>query len=448
MHTLLFLGVYAAGFLLTLIANPAFSFVLYEAVYFFNPAQRWWSYSVPSLSYSFFTVLLMFGALILKMMRKESNSSNSILAAPQFKWLYLLVILYLIAWTYAARPDLHEPAAINYLKLMIIISVAYKLIDTVKNLDLALWGYVFGAWYVSFLTWQTGRNSGNRVEGIGTVDSPDANGIAAALAPSLVICLYYVWISRNLVAKGLFALGGVFIANALILINSRASFLAAGASIVFFMFFMYFSSFQRKFQKASAIGLTVIGLAGFLYLADDSFFSRIQTIKNTEISEEQESHTTRLLFWLAALEMAQDYPFGNGVRGFDYYAPYYIPEDVDTGAHRNRSVHSTWMETLTEIGYPGIIVFLLALYSSFQTTRKCLKVLKEKGDADEYFKIIMLQAACLAYVVAMTFMNRFRAEILYWLILYTACAYNIYVLKGYTEKESEKKAVKAALDPN
>ena len=56
-----------------------------------------------------------------------------------------------------------------------------------QKLDFAICGYLFGCWYISFLTYQTGRNRGDRVEGIGTVDAPDANGIAAALAPSVVL---------------------------------------------------------------------------------------------------------------------------------------------------------------------------------------------------------------------------------------------------------------------
>jgi len=42
----------------------------------------------------------------------------------------------------------------------------------------------------------------------------------------------------------------------------------------------------------------------------------------------------------------------------------------------------------------------------------------------------------ISFLVTATFMNRFRAEALYWIILYTACAYNIYVLTGKNKQES------------
>lgn len=439
LHTLLFIGVYILGFILTFASNGVFSFVLYEAVYFFSPQDRWWSYNIPSISYSFFVVILMLTAVVIKSTKQPSQ--NKLLSVPQFKWLYSLLLLFSVAWFYAVRPEDHLVATINYFKLIIIISIAYKLIDSSKNLDYSLWGYVFGCWYISFLTWQTGRNRGLRVEGIGTVDSPDANGVAAAIAPSLVICLYYLWISKNKFYKIFFVFAGVFIANALILINSRGSFLAAGVSIVFFMFYMYFSSFQRKYQKVAAVSITVLGISAMLYLADENFIDRIRTMQNTEVVSEQETGSTRLIFWASAWEMAKDYPFGSGVRGFDHYAPDYIPEYVDTGFSRNRSVHSTWFEALTEMGYLGLLLLLLMLYSGFKSTRACISKLKEKGDFENYFKIITLEAALLSYIVAMTFMNRFRAEILYWLVLYTACAYNIYMIKS-SENEKVKDAAR------
>ena len=198
---------------------------------------------------------------------------------------------------------------------------------------------------------------------------------------------------------------------------------------------MYFSSLQQKFQKVTALWISILGLAGAIYLVDENFISRIQTLKTTEIQEEEETGATRIIFWMTALDIAKDHPLGSGYLGFDFYAPEYLPEGINTGFSRNRSVHSTWFEALTEIGYLGLILLLLMIYSSYATTRICLRRLKEDKDIENYFKIIALQAACVAYLIAMSFMNRFRAEILYWLILYTACAYNIYVLK-FAEKEN------------
>ncbi|MCZ6820484.1 MAG: O-antigen ligase family protein [Calditrichaeota bacterium] len=356
LHTLLFLCMYFLGFVLAITTNPAVSFALYEAVYFFYPSDRWWGTNVPDISYSFYTVILMLGMLAREL--AKGSAQPRLLSAPQFRWTYFLLFLYGIAWFYAVSPDEHFEAFIYYLKLVVIVSVAFKLVDTTRKLDLCLWGYIFGSWYVSVLVYQTGRDRFGRVEGIGTVDSPDANGIAAAIAPSLVACLYYFWTKSNKLHKLIFAFAGVFIANALILINSRGSFLAAAISIVFFVYYMFFSSLQRKSQKMIAVIIAVAGIAGFVYLADDTFFARVQTMQNVEVNKEQQTGATRLVFWASAWELAKDRPFGSGFQGFNFYAPEYLPEDVDTGS-RNRSVHSSWFEVLSEVGYLGLLIFMM-----------------------------------------------------------------------------------------
>lgn len=435
---------YGAGFLASLFRNPVYAFSLYEAVYFFNPQQRWWGDMAPDISYSFFVAVLLIGLVLLN---NKQAKHNKLLQAPQFKWMYSLIFLYTITYFYAALPEAHFDASINFIKLAIIVSIAYKLCDSDSKLNYILYGYIFGAWYIGFVAYQVGRNSGARVEGIGTVDAPDANGIAAAIAPSLVLCLYYFWTSKDWKIKGLVVIAGVFIANGLILINSRGAFLGAAAGLGFFMFHLYFSSFQRKFQKSMAIFITIAGLAGTTILVDATFIERIKSISNTEVVTDRETGNTRRIFWQAAWEMAKDFPFGAGVRGFDYHAPFYIPKNIDTGRTRYRSVHSTWFETLTEIGFLGLLVFLLMLYSAYSTLRLCKKTLREANQVDEYFKVIAIQAAFLAFIITMSFMNRLRAEILYWLILYTACAYNIYVLKAQSENTESSQASSTKL-PN
>ena len=426
LNVLMFYALYAAGFLASSFRNPVYAFTLYEAVYFFNPQQRWWGNLVPDISYSFFVVVLLIG---LTVVNYGQIKQNKLLSTPQFRWMYVFLFLYFIAYFYAVLPEAHFDATIYFVKLIFIVSIAYKLCDSDTKLNYILYGYIFGAWYIGFVAFQTGRNWGARVEGIGTVDSPDSNGIAAAIAPSLVLCLYYFWTSKNWLLKGLVVIAGVFIANGLVLINSRGAFLAAAAGLGYFMFHLYFSSFQRKYQKSMAIFITVAGLAGSAVLVDTTFVERIKSISSTKTTTEQESGSTRTYFWKAAWEMTKDHPFGTGYRSFNYYAPLYIPENIHTGGSKHRSVHSTWFETLTEVGYLGLFVFILMLYSAYRTLGLCKKMLREANQVDKYFKIIAIQAAFIAFIIAMSFLNRMRAEILYWLILYTACAYNIYVLK-------------------
>jgi hypothetical protein len=427
LNLLLFYSTYASGFLASLLVSPVFAFVLYQAVYFYNPQQRWWGYMVPDLSYSFYVVVLM---LVLMVFNWSDTKKNLLLKIPQFKWMYFGLFLYGAAYFYAIFQDLHLQYFKYFLNTVVIVSIAYKLCDTDAKLNKILYGYIFGAWYIGFVAFQTGRNSGGgRVEGIGTVDSPDANGIAAAIAPSLVFCLYYFWINKRWLNRFLIVIAGAFIANGLVLINSRGAFLAVILGAGYFMLHMYFSSFQRRYQKSIAVIITLFGLAGTAVIVDQSTIERFASIAKTTVTTEKESGGTRVLFWLSAFEMSKDHPFGSGYRGFNFYAPLYIPKEVDTGRSRHRAVHSSWFEALTESGYLGLLALCAMIFTAFRSLRSCRIELKNRQEIDQYFKIIAIEGALLAFVVAMTFLNRMRAEILYWCILYSACAYNIYVLK-------------------
>jgi hypothetical protein len=438
LNVLLFYSTYLAGFVFAFKRSAALAFALYQAVYYLHPQNRWWGYIVPDLSYSFFTVLLMFAVFAINF--KELNQ-NKLLKSPHMRWIYFILFLFGVTSFSAVIPGFHDYSLGIFFKLVIIMSVAYKLVNTAKDIDYILIAHVFGGWYLSFVAFQIGRNSGDRVEGIGTVDSPDSNGAAAAIAPSIVLALYYLWVTKNKVAKGALALACLFMANAIVLINSRGAFLGVAVSILYMIFHMFFSKFQRPYQKLVVMGIVIMGILGVIRVADDTFIERMNSIFIVEASEDKESGATRTEYWKAAWEMAKDHPFGAGIGGFQFYAPTYINQNVNTGNSRNRAVHSTWFEALSEIGYIGMGALIAMLYCCYSTNRKCMRVLRLQNRVDEYFKVRAIEAALICFIITMTFLNRMRAEVLYWLILYCACAYNIYVLRNsFEEKKIDRTA--------
>ena len=380
---------------------------------------------VPDISYSYYTVIVM----MLLYLVKRKQYSNKLLEIPQLKVAWVLCFLYGLTYFLSPIPELHYDAWVFYVKMLVTLTVAFKLCDSIEKFNYILYGYIYGAWYMSFYVYQIGRNSGGRVEGVGMVDSPDANGLAAALAPGIVLSLYFFWVSKNKLVKASFAIAGVFIANAIVLISSRGAFLAVALSVLVFLWVMFTSSFQRKLQKQTAVAILIGGLAGGLYLADDSFIERMSTLgEQTAVDSERETGATRMAFWKAAWDMAKDYPFGKGYRGFNKVGYHYIPQDVNTGRSRERTVHSSWFEALSEVGYLGLFLFIMMIFFSFKTTQLCKESLKKRAEVDEYFKVVAIQCSLIAFIVAMTFLNRMRAEILHWCILFTAIAYQIYVL--------------------
>ena len=432
---LLFITVYLGGIAATFFLSSAASFFLYQIVYFLNPDNRWWSSGIPGISYSFFAALLMLLSLAIGYRKYTEQAPWK--QQPVFKWLLALLAVYYMVGSWAISPAVHDRFVFDLTKLVVIILVAYKLVHTPRRLDGALWSYLIGATYIGYLATITGRNSGDRVEGIGLIDSPDANGVAAALVPSAVLLMYYAWMG-NYKVKILCVLCGALIANGLVLINSRGSFVGVVASAGLFLMYMMFSRYRKQGQRAMAVLIILCGISGGLYVADDSFWERMGTLQNTE--DESTSGSSRINYWIASIEVARDNPGGLGVQGFNAVSSLYLAPEYH-GDNDSKSVHSMWFQGLTETGWLGLGLFIMALLSLYRMSRKAKLWLLSIDENTSYFKILALECALLGYMAAATFINQFRAEVLYWMIMLLAVGINVHYLQRLRVQTKEKEVV-------
>ena len=419
---LLFLTVFFGSLIAALVYSGTAAFVIYQLVYFLNPDDRWWSAVIPGLRYSMITVLLMMLVVALKF--RDYGRLAPWSDMPIFKYMIALVILYYVGYLYAVNLPLHKAYSFQFLKLVIIMMIAYKLIYSERALTACLWAYVIGATYIGYLAWLNGRNAYGRVEGIGMVDAPDANHTAAALVPAAVILMYYAWLG-NMKVRLLALFCGAFIANGLVLINSRGAFLGVALSLTVFLFYMLFSRYQQKGQRAAAILMIVVGISGGLYVADDLFWERVQTLQS---EDRNVSGASRLAFWWATFDMMDDYPLGIGVGGYETLSPVYMDEETRGGVE-HRAVHSMWFQGLAETGWQGMVVFGFLLLSLYRLSRRAKRHVLEQENTRAYFKLLALECALIGFLVAGSFIDRFRAEILYWMILFLAAAINVYYLQ-------------------
>jgi hypothetical protein len=425
---LLFLLVFFGGIAVALINGGASAFIVYELVYFLNPGERWWAVEVPELRYSLIMVILMIVALIRRYRDYSSISPWS--GQVTFIWMAALLVMYYFAYLFALNPVFHHRFTFEFTKLIIIMFIAYKLVNSEVVLNACLWAYLLGCTYIGFVATSTGRNSGNRVEGIGMVDSPDANGTAAALVPAAVLLMYFAW-QGNMKVKLMAVFMGALIANGLVLINSRGSFLGVVVSLGLFLMYMIFSRHQRKGQKSMAIFMIILGLSGALYITDDQFWQRMETLKEGQDG----SSTSRIVFWFKTFDMLKDHPLGMGIYGYNTLAPLYM-DDATRGGVELRSVHSMWFQGLGEVGWIGFGIFLSMLISLLKLSLKAKRFVLEKKDYETYFKILTLECALLGFLVSGTFINRFRSEILYWMILFLAIGVKIYYLQPNSKNSS------------
>lgn len=415
--------VFLGGIFGALFFSGYIAFVLYELVYFLNPANRWWGKGLPALPYSFIIVTLMMFVYLLRF--KHFNQLSPWREQPCFKWMVLLLLIYFALQIVAIDQEQHALFKTELAKLVIIMLLAYKLVITRKALDSVIWGYLIGAFYIGYLATITGRNSGDRVEGIGMIDAPDANGTAAALVPSAVLLMYLFW-QGGKYSRMFAVIMGAIIANGIVLINSRGAFLGIVVSLGIFLLFMIFSRYQKKGQRFVAVFSIVLGLSGALMITDAAFWDRMSTLQQTE--DAGASGASRMVFWWRTFDMLETRPWGLGGYGYNRLAPVYL-SDEERGGVLYRTVHSIWFQCLSEVGYLGFAVFLLMFWVLFRLSYRAKRYLIATKEYESYFKILAVECALIGYLVAATFINMFRAQILYWMILFLALAIKIYYLQ-------------------
>lgn len=422
--SLLFIIIFLILSYLCLTRSAAYGIFLYEFVYFIFPPARWWYGQIPDLRYAFIVVMLIVLAFLL---HRGNFTSNRLSDIPQFKWLGVLTIIVLLSWFWGVDSLYFEKFSIVYIKYLVFVVFLYKVLDSREKLDIAIWVYIAGIFYICFIAWQMGRTGDGRLEGIGVSDGTEANGTAAAVVTAVPMIVYMVLFAAKKWMKFLALVSLTFVLNGLILLNSRGAFLAVVVSVGWFGITIFREKGLSSVKWKLGVGI-VVGVLLFIYLADNIFWSRMQTLESVSVETKSVS---RVLYWLKTFEMLADYPLGTGVGGYQALSPLYLPAEWLTGGQR--AVHSTWFEVLSSFGYQGLFVFLGYLGSTFFLARKVKKYLREKEEQYHVLQLVALESALIGFLVAATFLNRFYAEMLYWLPALIAVFANVYMIKPQRE---------------
>ena len=404
--------------------HAAWAFYVYQIVYFLHPTSRWWGALVPEFSWSFISACSM---LVLVVARRKNYGARCtpVYKLPQMRWLLLLGLWMTVVGFYALNTQMHRDFLIDYWKLIAIVVLAIKLLDSETRLEQALIAYVVGAAYIGWEAYSVGRTGAGRLEGIGMIDAPDANGTAAALAPTLAIIVYLVW-QGSMRVRLVALVCGAFVANAIVLINSRGAFLGVGAGLTYLLVVMTFARHRSRGQLLVVLLFVVGGVVATVQVTDQVFWERMSTLKSVE--DENTSGSSRIRLWKSSLSVAADHPFGTGVRGFQRLSRSYVDEDMFLNEKSNgKAVHSMWFQSLSEMGWLGPLLLLGMINSCRRGSLVVKRLMKERGEHRAYYRCVVLEAAMISSLVAGTFIDAFRAQVLYWLVLFFAVQYSIYV---------------------
>lgn len=276
------------------------------------------------------------------------------------------------------------------LKLAVIALISPVAINTTAKLKLYVLTIVISAGIMASYYGTFGLGAGSKnIAGAGRIG--DNNAYALLLTSLLPLIFLQLRTYKNVLVKVAFLLMSAAVMLALVLTNSRGGFIGF-VTVLFLLIFtipkkLYLPSLSilliftyLTYQSGYLRGINEYSFkrdfeSNILSEALDSYQARILTLRE---AEDTESGQSRLHFWHVALLMANDNPwfgvgFGNFLTKFDEY-------DFSGGQYgKARSVHSTIMLVLAELGWSGLILFLsilLSIYFKIFTIRRELREVK------------------------------------------------------------------------
>jgi probable O-glycosylation ligase (exosortase A-associated) len=207
---------------------------------------------------------------------------------------------------------------------------------------------------------------------------------------------------------------------------SRGGFLTAGAIGII--------AFIRSPKKVRALISMAVLVVIVVSVMPPRFWDRMDTI--TVEGQQDNSAQGRLYFWEVATHMASAKPLtGVGFNGFrQSFAAYDFSGGVWGG---DRSVHSAWFGVLSEMGYPGLVLFVGIIVTAFLTCsriRRATRGVAALRDIRSYAGA--MQMSLIAYVVGMTFLPGQYNEMFWHLIGLTIALDRVHEAAVKTARET------------
>ena len=128
---------------------------------------------------------------------------------------------------------------------------------------------------------------------------------------------------------------------------------------------------QSRRKLVSGIAIAILGVLVVIF-SPDRWKNRMGTIDDFQ---QESSALTRIRVWRWALDFVRDNPFGGGLRAYEINIIHMPPDayNPEGWVQRGRAPHSTWFELLSELGWPGLFLFLALIALTFVTLYRIMR---------------------------------------------------------------------------
>jgi O-antigen ligase len=355
-------------------------------------------------------VLVSAGALVLYLIDTDRRRSLAHLNHPVIKLLLALVLVMALSipgslWPGASFGLLRADFAKTVIFFFLLAASIRALIDIERLAGVYVAG---GALYALKVVLGSSRH------GLGGYDPNDYSLILVCALP---LAVYFVARSRSSFARILATIALLLMTAAVVKSGSRSGFIGLLA-IGIYLLIAY-----RALSLKLRVGAVVVSLAGLLFVASDSYWERMSTLLNPQedYNWSGQSYGGRMEIWKRGIGYMLQRPFlGVGLGSFrraegglSVMAERWRPEGR---GFKWSEPHNSFVEVGAELGFTGLIVFLLLIYEGFRALVRVARPPPPGRRRSGRAAVAMAQAliaALIGYIVVGFFLSHAYTTVLY-----------------------------------
>jgi len=373
------------GLLPYILMRPQVGIYAWSWLGYMNPHRLTWgfAYSLPFAQAVALATLL--SILFSKQPKRIPMTGLTVL------WIIFLVWL-LITTIFALNPDASWVQFEKVMKIQLVTFLTMMLIRTKKEVNILIWviALSLGFYGIKGGVFTLQSLGGARVWGPTGSFIEDNNALAVALLMVLPLFHYLRLQTKQKIIRYMLLGAMLLIVISAIGTQSRGALIAVGT--VAFYFWL-----KSKHKLLTGMTLVVVAAAIFNFMPQ-SWHDRMDTIVNYE---EDGSAMGRINAWTVAYRLANDSVVGGGLNFWSQQvSDWYLP------GVKFQAAHSIYFSVLGELGWIGLILFLLILFQAWRTASYLVKQHRDKAESKWVADLAsMIRLSLLAYMSGGAFLS-------------------------------------------
>lgn len=368
--------------------SPFFGLGLFTAFLYLRPGDF-----IPASAALHITRIIAVLTLLALLYKRGLEKKGSIfINSPQIYLLNALTIIMLFSATTSIWKGNSLNQFISFLKIYTSFILIINLVKSEKRLMNIIWimilsGLTIGI--IAIVNYLTGVNLvASRVKGFTGGMFQNPNDLALCFV-MLIPYAYFLFLKdRKFLAKATGGLSFIIFLLGAIFTKSRG-----GAIGLFGVIILLFLKSRSKIKA-------IVGVALFIFL----FFSfapaeYIERIKNIPTANKEDENTiSRLDAWKAGIAMMKNRPLGVGLGNFgEGFVKYRPPDAIDFPGTR-RAAHNVFIQVGAEIGFIGLLVFILLILSAMKSLSRSKRILIKLKDRDANYMAYLADATLVSFM--------------------------------------------------